>query len=297
MLIFIFWVTAVAALPAQGDILQVVTKKVEKHFTYKDGYELNVEGEKALVTIDTWDKNEVFITLELIAKHTDIQTAEKDLESMRYVMKRIKNKIYLRNFLTNKEELSAQVASILVVKYTIFLPNTCPVYIKNHFGEANVAQLKNSLKINSEYSKINLTDIIGVLNISTRFGDLLGQRIEGNMSVTARRSDITLTDIRGHFDIKSQYGAIFISSSDELLDLNIEAKKTDVVLSLPDPRQYGYELYAKNGQIILPKFLDASTILSNEYLQKVDVKPGADYYPSIKVSVIIGNIEVEKAKL
>lgn len=283
-------------LLAQGAVLQVVTKKVEKHFSYKEGYELNVEGEKALVTIDTWDKDEIFVAMELIAKHTDVTIAEKDLESLHYVMKRIKNKIYLRNFLKSGQD-EGKVASTLLVRYKIFLPESCPVYIKNHFGEANVSQLTGSLKINSEYSKINLIDIVGILNVSTRFGDLFGQRIDGTMAVNARRSDITLTDIRGHFDIKAQYGKVLISSQDELLDLSIEAKKSDVVLLLPNPQLYGYELSAKNGRIELPKFFEVSTSRPNEYIEQLDVKPPGDYYPSIKVSVTIGDIKVEKKKI
>lgn len=297
LVVLAFFLVVTVSVEAQRDILQVVTKTVEKHFVYKPGYELNVEGEKALVTIDTWDKDEIFVTLELISKHTDARVAEKDLESLKYVTKRIKNKIYLRNFLPAKDVNDAPIASTLIVRYKILLPNTCPVYIKNHFGEANVSKLKSSLKINSEYSKVSLQDIIGILNVSTRFGDLVGQRIDGSMAVTARRSDITLTDIRGHFDITAQYGAIFISSQDELLDLNIDAKKSNVVLSLPDPRVYGYELSAKNGRINLPDYLDASTIQRDNQLQKVDVKPGKDYYPSIKVSVTIGDIKVEKTKI
>ena len=145
ILLFAALFFAALGLNAQGDIIQVVTKKVEKHFSFKDGYELNVEGEKALVTIDTWDKDEIFVTLELVSKHTDAKVAEKDLEALNYVMKRIKNKVYLRNFLASEDGVRVKVSSTLLIKYKIFLPDNCPVYIKNHFGEAHVAQLKNSL--------------------------------------------------------------------------------------------------------------------------------------------------------
>ncbi len=47
---------ATAPVIAQTIKVQVITKKIEKNFQYKDGYEVNIEGEKAEVNIQTWEK-------------------------------------------------------------------------------------------------------------------------------------------------------------------------------------------------------------------------------------------------
>ncbi|MBK9012651.1 MAG: hypothetical protein IPM82_00365 [Saprospiraceae bacterium] len=60
------------AVGLQGQTtLQVVTKVMENTFPYKNGTEVNIEGEKAEIKVETWNRSEVKVLVELIAKHTD----------------------------------------------------------------------------------------------------------------------------------------------------------------------------------------------------------------------------------
>ena len=45
------------AVHAQTE-LQVVSRTIEKSWEYKDGIEVNIEGEKAEIVVETWAKNE-----------------------------------------------------------------------------------------------------------------------------------------------------------------------------------------------------------------------------------------------
>jgi hypothetical protein len=62
------------------NVLEVVTKKIEKTLDFFNDYKLNIEGEKADVLVNTWNENKVKVELELVAKHSDIDVAKQDLE-------------------------------------------------------------------------------------------------------------------------------------------------------------------------------------------------------------------------
>lgn len=274
--------------------LQVITKKIEKQFPYHEGYELNIEGEKAMLDIQGWDKNEVSVTLEIIAKHPDKSVAERDLAAMQYLAQRVKNKIYLRNYLATQEGQTPPEASFETV-YHIKAPPGCPVYLKNYFGEAVISNLSNRLRFNGEFSKVDLDNIRGSIDLRSRFGDIFGNHLDGLVNIWSRRSDITLNDIRGSFDITAQYGTLKIFAEDRLLKLNIDAEKSDVYFFNPNPEFYGYTLTANNGSVIFPGELPFEEAETGVNQRKIQFKPPREYFANITITVTIGDIHVEKA--
>lgn len=247
--------------------LQVVTKTIEKTMPYKNGYEVNIEGEKAEIKVETWDRNEVKVLTELIAKHPERATAEKDLDLMEYSAEQHGTDIYFRNYISkNGHKPSSELKAI----YTITLPADCPVYLKNNFGLTDVSNLTKSLKIQSEFSKIMLENLRGDIGVNSRFGDITGRNIDGNVSFTTRRSDVTLHDIKGTWNINSQYGIMkfFTNPSPELLTMNINAEKSDVYFFDPQPNYYGYSLTAHYGNISVPNDLKFNYLENSDQLKK-----------------------------
>lgn len=285
---------ALGFLYGQKSVVQVVTKKIERTFAYQPGYELNVEGEKALLDIQTWDRQEISIKLELTAKHADKRVADADLEKVKYLLHRVKNKIYARNY--TEEDSKGTVQATLSAQYIIMVPKECPVYLKNYFGATNVADLSNRLKINGEFTKIGLENIKGLIDINTRFGDLTANRLDGQVSLNARRSDITLRDIKGSYDIQAQYSLIQIFSADELINLNIIAEKSDVRFYDSNPAAFAYALTASHGNIFLPSMLRANYTEPSPNLKKVTFKPSTEFYPNISIRVTFGDIHIDKKK-
>jgi len=249
--------------------MQVVTKVIEKTIPYKNGYEVNIEGDKAEILVETWEKNEVKVLIELISKHPDKSIAERDLKAMKYAADQHGDNLYFRNYISVPEG-SKQPESDLKAIYTITLPADCPVYLKNHFGLTNVSNLTNALRIQSEFSKIWLENLRGRIGINTRFGDVEGKYIDGDVSINSRRSDITLHEIRGNWDINSYYGIIklFTDPNQNLLSLNIDAEKSDVYFFDPFPSVYGYTLTAHYGNISVPNELKFNYLENSKQLKK-----------------------------
>jgi hypothetical protein len=268
-----FWM-ALSLLFAAGSagsqtMLQVVTKTIEKTIPYKNGHEVNIEGEKAEIGVLTWEKNEVRVLLELVAKNESRKVAEEDLDRMNYSTEQHGNMIYFRNYIEKSKDGKLPSSDLKAI-YTITLPADCPVYLKNNFGLTYVSDLSNALRINSEFSKINLENLRGKIGISSRFGDIIGQRIDGEVTMTTRRSDITLHEISGNWNINAEYGILkfFTNPSPELLSLNINAAKSDVYFFDPEPKSYGYSLTAHYGTITVPRDLKFNYLENSDMLKK-----------------------------
>lgn len=273
--------------------LQVVTKQVEQSFPYLDGSELNLEGQKAEVEVKTWKKKEISVRLELVSKHADRKMAERDLERIKYEIKRVSNKIYARNFVKVPEG-ETKTESTLAARYTVTIPEDCPVYLKNYFGYTNVSDLSNRLKINSQFSKIGLTNIRGLIDVDTRFGDLTGNKLDGNVSIASRRSNITLKELKGSLDIQAQYGILNIYSSEQLQNLNIIADNSDVFLYNLNPEKLGYNLKAKNANFDVPNDLKFVFTKNLEDQKEAQFKPQTEIYPFVRITISFGDLTIRR---
>ena len=114
------------------------------------------------------------------------------------------------------------------------------------------------------------------------------------MIVNARRSNITLSEITGRYDITAQYGILRIFADQNLLDLNIEAEKSEVFLFSPNPRIFSYELEAKHSEVKLPSDMAFKFEDSNVAVQKASFKPEREYFANISLTVSFGEVTVEK---
>jgi hypothetical protein len=293
----ILWITSLLLFYLSGlqaqEVVQVVTKTIEKTFRYQDGYELNVEGQKAEIFVETWERDEISLVLELSAKHPEQAVAAADLETINFVANRIKNKIYVRNY--RYDEANRPTASVLSVTYYITLPEDCPVYVKNYFGAANISNLSNRLRIFGEYSQIDIDNVKGLLDISTRFGDIVGEKIDGNVTINARRSDVTLYEIAGSYQINAQYGILRLQPTADLLGLNISAEKSEVHLYGNQPELFAYTLTATHGEVKTPKNLRLLALEDTPEVQKVRIEPAnREIHPLITVSVTFGDVTLEE---
>ena len=289
-IILLFLFACGAMISSAQTPLQVVTKTIEQTLAYQPGYEVNIEGEKAEIIVETWDNNSVQVILELVAKHPDRKIAERDIAAMKYSIDQHGKMIYFRNYISpdiGKPKPESQIKAI----YTIHMPEDCPVYLKNYFGNATISQLNNLVRLQSEFGKIFLEDLSGDLFIQTRFGDIFGERISGNLQIDARRSDITLREISGSCDIKSTYGIIKLFSDERLLKLNIEAEKSDVYFFDPQPTVYGYALTAHYGSITVPADLKMNYLENTSSMKRAVFTPGKER-ASISVKISFGDIVI-----
>lgn len=286
----LFCVSAPLLLTAQEQV-HIVTKKINESYNYREDYEVNIEGDRAEVYIQPNLENKILIDIEIIAKHPKQAQAENDVEKMATIVKRLKNKIYIRNYLEAAERPEAQIKVI----YRITVPAQCPVYIKNAYGIAEVDNLSNSVKVNSKFSRVSLQGITGTVDLFTRYGDIYGQALNGHVTIASRRTDMILKDIEGSYNIDAAYGNIQIYASMGLLDLNLNAEKSQVMLFNPDLSSFRYDLTTVSTPTLLPEGLDFEITQPEPNVQRVQYTPNNEYFPSFSVRVTFGTLQVQQS--
>ena len=276
------------------DQVQVVKKQFTKEFSYRDGYEINIEGDRAEVYIEPNLENKIVVKIEIIAKHPQKAQAEIDVERIAYLTKRVKNKIYIRNYLDNPEGSQSPESQLKVI-YQITVPAECPVYVKNAYGITEVSRLNNRLKVNSKFSQVNLNEVVGSIDLMTKYGDIFGQSLDGDIRIGARRTNITLKDMAGSYDIDAQYGVIQLFASNGLVNLDLDAEKSEVLLFNEDPDAYRYQLTSVGSTINYPDDLNFKLSQTEPNIQKLSFTPTNEFYPNITIRVTFGNMQINRS--
>ncbi len=266
--------------------LQLITKSIERTFSYKQGYELNLEGEKADVQVESWEKEMIEVIIEFSAQHQEKTVAQRDLEYIRYQTEKVKNKIYLRNYLSVPQG-QPQPQSTLRARYFIKVPSECPVYLKSQFGVVKIRDLANQVKLNSQFTTIGLENIQGVIDITSRFGDLKGEFIDGSMSVHSRRTDITLSELKGKFDLNTSYGTLNIFADPNVADLKLTADHTKIHLVSTDPTRFAYNIEARNSDLSFPNQMNFNPLEAgpDPAVKILQYKPQKEYYANFTIVV------------
>ena len=83
MLLFMLLLTS-SLLGWSQEKLQVVEKKIEKDVAFKPGESIRFLVDKAKVSIIGWDKDYINFSLKFIARHKDLEVAEKELAYMKH---------------------------------------------------------------------------------------------------------------------------------------------------------------------------------------------------------------------
>ena len=288
LLILFFWIAVgLQGILAQG-VLQVATKTVEKTMPSKDIRKLYINAEKADIEIVAWDRLEISVVLELSAKHPDKSTATTDLAKVQYIADRTGKDYFLRNYVLLKQG-DAKPLSNVKARYTIHLPPSCAVDLKNTFGTIQMKGLTNNLKISADFCTTSLVNIKGKGILETSFGELKGNEIAGTFSFASDHTNLSLENVGGEIKMNALYGNVVISPSAELTSLGIQSKKAVVTMMTKNWMQFDYAINSAYATMNLPsgfKWKRNTGDFKDAFFSR-------NQLPNVRINAEFGNVTVK----
>jgi len=235
---------------AQGT-LQVATKTVEKNIGSGAVRKLYINAEKADIEMVTWGKAEISVVMQLSARHTDRATAASDLSKVQYIAEQNGKDYFLRNYIVLKNGESKPVSNIKA-RYTIHLPPSCAVDLKNSFGTITLRGLTNGLQLKADFCTTTLTGITGKGDLQTTFGELKGHELSGAFTFSSDHTNLHLEQVSGAMKLNALYGNVEIYPSSGLTSLAIHSKKAEVTLLSKNWQQFDYTVNGAYTTMKLP---------------------------------------------
>ncbi|UYZ62060.1 hypothetical protein [Hymenobacter weizhouensis] len=231
--------------------VQVVTRTLEQSWSCPPGMAVRIRAEKATLRVRGWDKPTVQVTLRLSARHPERAVAEQDLPVARYRLQKNGNALDLLNFFSLPAGAPA-VRSDLRAEYTVLMPAGNPIHIINAYGQTELADLTGEQELEQSFGKIMLSNLRGTLAITARYASLAATNVQASFRCDANKSSVELLGLGGTCFVRNFYGNIRVQPTAALRKLTVEADRTEVVISAPQPEQFAYQLGVLQGTLTVP---------------------------------------------
>ena len=208
-------------------------KTISKTYTVAANDKLQIKNSFGDVTINTWDKNEFKVDIEILVKAKTEQRAQYILDNIKVNEDRTANLVSFETNMhingkkgeqhdseddsdnkgNNKNHQNGYENKEFHINYVVFMPNINALKIENSFGKTMVPDMKGMVNLTSKFGSLTAGNLANVEDIDVQFGK-------------AQIGDIHNGKITFKFDDKSTVGQLsgsvkIVNDFSDLVQYNI----------------------------------------------------------------------------
>ena len=262
-----------------GEVMTVESGNAEERIkTYSKSYSvdandrLEIENKYGRINVNTWNKNEVRVDVQIKGDASDNETAQKMIDAISISDNKSGDVV---SFRTNFGNGSSSIWNLfnnmndhhkVEVNYTIYMPSTMSLSMSNKYGAVVLPSLSGKVSIDNSYGsltakaltnpsnefnvhyyEVNIEELGGG-SINLGYGSLkLGNvgRLEANVSYAP--IDIGKLTTSGSISAKYGGGVKINEISKGLKSLDVDAKYSSVNIGLRGDESFAFDVTVKYG--------------------------------------------------
>ncbi len=245
------------------------TKKLSKTYPCDENTALSISNSYGRITVNTWQKNEFKIDIEIRGIDTNQEKADKLVNSVEISTSKVDNTAYFKTNIDNSNWKGNWLSSFwdngekgkVDVFYTVYMPSKNDIQLKTNYtniivpnldgnvqinmnyGDLNAGKLTSAFnKISSNYGKIKITEI-NKANISANYGDISIQKADViNANLNYCSVLVNMLDFSGNF--KMNYSGKFNINhlGADLSSLEVSSNYSQIALNFDDLENYDFDV-------------------------------------------------------
>lgn len=236
-------------------------KKRYEHFkersiskTYSaSGNTLNIDNSFGNVTVTTWDRNEIKVDVHIEASSTDKELADKMFDNIDVTESKDGNEIKFKTT-TNKNKNSnyncKNCKGSMSINYTVQLPVTVALMIRNSFGAITLPDYKGIVSLVSTYGSLTAGNLPSIKKLDVSFGKANLKNIS-NSSASFSYSSVTIQNISGDNKLNISFcGSSRINIDNDLTSLTLNESYSTVNLRPAANFSATYNIKTSFGSVV-----------------------------------------------
>ena len=97
------------------------------------------------------------------------------------------------------------------VRYTITVPETAPLEIRNSFGAVSVSGMKSNCDVKTSHGNLTFRDSSGTQRIENSFASIQVTDNRGDITVENSNASVNVSDINGAASVRNRFGSVNVS--------------------------------------------------------------------------------------
>jgi len=195
-------VLAVSLTAAAADV-----KEVNRVISLDSKGSLSIENHKGAIHVTTWDRPEVSVKA-VIQAESGSQMDRRLFDGTEILIDGSGNSVSVRTKYPNTWCCSDDQGNNPEVRYTIQMPRTAHLAIRDHRSDSEIADVEGGLDITTHRGNVKITGLAGPLHVDTHRGTVTAafRSFNGDSSIDTHRGTIDLTMPRAsRFDLQTDF--------------------------------------------------------------------------------------------
>ncbi len=177
-------------------------KMYEKTYTLSSSDKVKISNRFGFVKLNTWNKDEVKVTVEMITTAKSESRASNLLESLSVGDKKNGSIVSFKTLMDNDGDNNG--SQTMEINYTVFMPSNNALDLKNEFGAITIADFEGLADITSKFGSLTAGKLSNVEEILVEFGTAKIESI-GNGTALFKFSKAEVNHLKGNSTIKFEF--------------------------------------------------------------------------------------------
>jgi hypothetical protein len=199
-------------------------KTIEKTYAVTDATELNFSNSFGKIHLESWDKKQVVVKIEIIVNASSETRAQELLDRIHINIDDSNPKSDL-SFRTSIDGRNSGRNASFEINYRIDMPKNNTLDLKNSFGDVYVGPLGGSVKLDVQYGNLNTASLTGDAEVKLAFGSgysSIESFKEGELKLSYSKLSI---EEMGDVEVDSQFSTLEV---DQAGSMDLTGKYGDV---------------------------------------------------------------------
>ncbi|NDK57316.1 DUF4097 family beta strand repeat protein [Pontibacter sp. BT213] len=255
-------------------------KTFEKTYKVNSSDVLNIDNRYGRVHVNTWNKNEIKVKVDMIARAGSDSKASDMLSRMNIADGKEGNVITVR---TVYEPSRVSGPSSSEINYTIFMPEANAITLKNKYGDVYLAALKGKVDVDVKYGNLKCDRLSNANNtLKLAYGSGSCGYINGgavqiayfDMNVAeakelkgfSKYSELTIGKLGEELNMDMKYGSFRVNNiSNNVRNIRLASTYIPISLNFDDNSAFNFNVNVQYGDFKVSKDLVNMTTVEKDY--------------------------------
>jgi hypothetical protein len=188
-----------------------LSDKIDKTFKVNVETLLSVRNSFGKVEVTNWDKNEFHVVVDIIVEANNEAKAQKLMDAIDVTYNESGQSVY---FKTSLSKMNNNGSASFEINYTIKMPATNPIEIKNSFGDVYLSEREGRADLDVSYGALKAESLLGDNVVALAFGKGYFDRF-ANGQIAIKYSDVEITSSQT-LEMNTQFSKVELEKVDRL---------------------------------------------------------------------------------
>jgi hypothetical protein len=255
-------------------------KTFEKTYKVNSADILNIDNRYGRVHVNTWNKNEIKVKVDMIARAGSDNKATDMLSRMKVEESKDGNTIFVK---TVYEPSRVSGPSSSEINYTIYMPEANAITVKNIYGDVYLAALKGKADIIMKYGNLKCDRLSNPNNnLKLTYGSGSCSYINGGTLQSAyfdlnvaeakdlrgfsKYSELTIGKLGEELNMDMKYGSFRVNNiSNNVRSIKLASTYIPISLNFADNSAFNFNVNVQYGDFKVNKDLVNITSIEKDY--------------------------------